>query len=261
MGHIRLGSLPRSRSWNEVVSFIEHGAAVEQVANATIRAAEAGFRQAGKDRGVVEAVWLLTRLPHAARACDLQSVLGPCGARVQHQPGLMSLAAAVNDALDCALANNRGRTDLGEMAQTAATETLVGVLAERTAGLFESPPGALLGELGRLATVRQFGHLARAFFGRLTFKCLDYFLSRALYDHVGEGHRFLTLARVEAFSAALETHCLEAAAYLQQFCGEWVSKTRWRHGDVSRDDARDLTHGAMAKLVKELKRGAGDRGR
>lgn len=43
MGHVRLGSLPRSRAWKEVVGLITAGADVSQIANATIRAADKAF--------------------------------------------------------------------------------------------------------------------------------------------------------------------------------------------------------------------------
>ena len=39
MGHIRLGQLPRTRKWRDVVELVAVGADVSQVANATIRAA------------------------------------------------------------------------------------------------------------------------------------------------------------------------------------------------------------------------------
>ena len=38
MGHIRLGNLPRTRKWQEVVGLIEGGAGTAQIANATITA-------------------------------------------------------------------------------------------------------------------------------------------------------------------------------------------------------------------------------
>jgi hypothetical protein len=256
MGHLRLHTLPRTRTWKQVVALIEHGAAVDQVARATIKAAERGLRRASKDRGVIETVWLLTRLPHAAKAGRLVDALGPLGTRVHDDPGLMSLAAAVNDALDASLANNRGRTDLGEMAQMAATEALIATLARKAETFFDPSPPDILRELAALHTVKQFGSFAKTFFGRLTFKCMDYFLSRVLYTHVGEGRRFLTLARLGGFMRALEIHCVEAARYVDRFSGEWLAKTHWENGAISRDDARDLAHGAIAKLLAELTQGA-----
>ena len=40
MGHIRLGDLPRTRKWQQVVALLEVGAGAAQLANATISAAE-----------------------------------------------------------------------------------------------------------------------------------------------------------------------------------------------------------------------------
>jgi hypothetical protein len=257
MGHVRLGELQRTRQWLEVVALIRQGAAAEQVAQAAIRAAEKGLGRAAKDPGVVETVWLFIHLPRAARADDFAAELRRLGVHAPGDCGVMGLAAAVSDAVDDRLANNRGRTDLGEMAQMAAAETLSGLLAERTRGLFDASPDDVRRELAGLVKDSQFGLFAKSFFARLTYKSLDYFLSRALALHVGEGRRFLTLARQAEFSRALETHCREAAVIVQQFSADWVGKTHYEHGEVTRGHVFDLIHGAMAKLIAELKAGSG----
>jgi hypothetical protein len=260
MGHVRLGTLQRTRRWSEVVALIEGGAQVHQVANATIRAAEAGLRRAPKDAGVVETVWLLMHLPVAARGTDFLGALRDSGMHVSGPTTLMGLVGAFADAVDDRLANNRGRTDLGEMVQMAALECIAGVVGEGARSLFETGPEEVRQSLARLFTVAHFGAFASRFFARLTSKCLDYFLSRALSDFVGEGHRFITLAQQAEFSQALETHCGEAAVIVQRFAGEWFSRENWRSGYISRDAVVRFTGGAMAKLIDELKEGAGGRG-
>jgi len=67
MGHTRLGSLPRSQAWGEVVGLIAAGADVETVARATINAADKAFSFVQDDCGYNHAVWLLTQLGLAAR--------------------------------------------------------------------------------------------------------------------------------------------------------------------------------------------------
>jgi hypothetical protein len=228
MGHIRLGTLPRTRDWDEVVALIGEKAAVPQVARAAIRAAEQGLRQASSDKGAVESVRLLVCLPYAAKTPCFEDALDDLGIRVPPEPGLMQLVSAFSDALDTCLPNNRGRTDLGEMAQMAAAETLVAILHERTRSFFDVLPADIHRELSKLYTPKQFGILAKSFFARLTFKCLDYFLSRTLSLQVGEGRRFLTLAAVADFTQALETHCREAAVIVERFSGQWVSKTMYQ---------------------------------
>ncbi len=255
MGHVHLGSLPQTRPWQRVVSLLAGGAHAEQVANATVRAAERILGRAYHDTGLVETLWFLFQLPRAARTEDFPDALRRCGVDVPSAPELMDLLAGLTAAIDARLPNNHGRTDLGEMAQMALVETFAAVVSRETHGLFGTSPDEVQGALARLATTRQYGHLGRQFFARLIFKFLDFYLSRALADHVGQGKRFVTLAQVAAFGQALETHCGEAAVVVEVFTGEWFSKHQWESGgNVTRKLVAAFAHGAMQKLIEELKR-------
>jgi hypothetical protein len=256
MGHIRLGALARTRKWQDVVGLIAGGAGTAQVAHAAITAAERGLELASKDKGLVETLWLLTQLPLAARTDDFSQALRECGLEISNAPGLIEVVGAVTEAIDARLPNNKGRTDLGEMAQMAAAETLSQTIGSRTQSFFGTTPEDVRGAFSSLATVKQFSLFAKDFFGRLVTKCLDFFLSRAMAAHIGEGQRFTTLAQQAEFSQALETHCREASHIVERFSGEWFSKTNWEQGGISRSDAAGFTHVAMQKLVAELKEGA-----
>src|SRR5262245_33501114 len=102
MGHVRTGPLPATRKWNHVVALLAGGAAADQVAAATLSAAERGLKSAADDPGVVETVWLLVRLPLAARAPDFPAALRACGLDARDAPGLLDLAAGFSDAVDAA---------------------------------------------------------------------------------------------------------------------------------------------------------------
>lgn len=259
MGHTRLGDLPRTRRWGEVVGLLACGAGTAQIANATITAAERGLNLAADDKALVETIWLLTQLPMAGRAKDLKGFVGSlrqAGLQVSNEPGVMEVVGALSDAIDARLSNNGGRTDLGEMAQMAASETLAKVLGSRTQSLFGTQPQDVQKALAGLATNKQFSKFTRLFFARITNRCLNYFLSRAVTRHVGEGHRFATLAQQSEFTKALEVHCREASRIVEDFSGGWFSKTNCEKGGISRDDARGFAHVAMRKLVDELKVGA-----
>lgn len=256
MGHVRLGSLPRTRKWDQVVGLIAGGAGTAQVANATISAAERALENGVKDKGLVETLWTLMQLPLAARAEDFQAAMRERGVSLSDAPSLPEIVAAVTEAIDAKLPNNRGRTDLGEMAQMAAAETLTDVIGSRTRGLFGTSPEDVQRELGKLATNKQFSVFAKDFFGRFTTKCLDYFVSRAVSEHLGEGRRFTTLAEQSEFSAALRMHCREASRIVEEFSGGWLSKANWEtKGNITRKDVAAFTSYAMTKLVSELKQG------
>jgi hypothetical protein len=256
MGHIRLGNLPRTRKWQQVVALIEGGAGTAQVANATIAAAEQGLNLAAEDKGLVETIWLLTQLPLAARGDDFGQALQSTGLDVSDSPGLMEVIGAFSDAIDKRLANNGGRTDLGEMAQMAASETMADIIGSRTQSLFGTTSDDVKNAFSKLATNKQFSIFARDFFSRLTNKCLDYFVSRATAHHVGEGRRFRTLAQQGEFTKALGTHSREASKIIEAFSGGWFSKTNWEKKGISRQDAAGFAHVAMKKIVAELKEGA-----
>lgn len=254
MGHVRLGPLPRTRRWVHVVALIRGGAAAAEVSTAAAHAAENWLSKAANDPTVVEAVWLLLRLPHAARADDFPAALARLGVAVPAPPGLVGLVGAVSAAIDAAAPPGR-RTDLGEMAQAAAAEALTGVVGPRLPALFGADPEDVQREVGRLATVKQFGILARDFFARLGHRVLDYFLSKATPAEVGDGKRFRTTAAHAAFAAALDTHCREAAAVLERYAGEWLSKHHYETGgDIPKSGAAAFTAYAMTKLSGELRR-------
>jgi hypothetical protein len=256
MGHVRLGNLPRTRKWQQVVALIEGGAGTAQIANATITAAEQGFKLAAEDKGLVETIWLLTQLTLAARADDFGQSLQSAGLDVSDSPGLMEVVGAFSDAIDKKLTNNGGRTDLGEMAQMAASETMTQIIGSRTQSLFGTTSDDVKDAFSKLATNKQFSIFARDFFSRLTNKCLDYFVSKAVSHHVGEGRRFRTLAQQGEFTKALGTHSREASKIIEEFSGGWFSKTNWEKKGISRQDAAGFTHVAMKKIVTELKEGA-----
>ena len=255
MGHVRLGNLPHTRKWEQVVALIEGGASASQIANATISAAEQGLNLASEDQGLVESLWLLTQLPVAARSGDFSAALQDAGLDVSDNPGLMEIVGAFSDAVDDCLSNNGDRSDLGEMAQMAATETISKTIGDRTQSLFGTTPEDVKIAFSKLATQKQFGVFTRDFFARLTTKVLNYYLSRALSNHVGEGERFTTLAQQSEFSNALDLHCREASRIVEQFSGEWFSKTNWEKKRIAREDAGGFTHVAMKKICSELKEG------
>jgi hypothetical protein len=255
VGHIRLGELPRSRKWDQVIDLIGAGGDVASIAAATFRAAEVGFEQAAKDEGLGRAAWLLTQLPLAARQPNYSERLAALGLKVSDAPDLPELIGSFSDAIDSHMRRTGGRTDFGEMAQLAAAETLASVLGSRTQTLFGSTPEDVRVELGTLATARRFADLARRFIASLTRRYLSFFLSRELPNHVGGRRRFANASEHAEFDKAFDLHCLQASLIVEDFAGGWFSKTNWERG-ITPADARSFIWVALKKVRSELRRGA-----
>ena len=109
MGHVRLGILPKSRKWNQVVNELRLGAEVEAVAASAADAAERALQAASDDPAFLHTFWLLTQLPLAARGPDFADDLRRLGVQVPEHPGLMDVVAAISDCVDCHAREQGGR--------------------------------------------------------------------------------------------------------------------------------------------------------
>ena len=254
MGHIRLGNLPRTRKFQQVVELLDSEAGTPQIAAATLDAAKHGLEQAARDPALVHSFWLLTQLPLCARAEDFVAALNNVGITVTSTPTLLELVGGFADAVDDHVRKTGGRTDLGEMAQMGAAESLASLLRERTTSMFGTTPDMVRNELAALATKKQFSTLARDFFGRLTERYLAYFLSRRTSS------QFRSVPDNREFREALSLHCRQASKIVEEFAGSWYSKANYEGGITPRK-AANFVHVALTKLRKELEKGAGDASR
>ncbi len=255
MGHTRLGVLPRTRKWIQVVDLIESEANVEEIASATMDAAKRGISESVFDQGLVYSFWLLTQIPLAAREEDFASALWDIGLSVPSKPELLEIVTAYTNAVDEYVSKRGVRSDVSEMAVMAAAECMTTLVSDRTKTLFDTSPEEVKSAFHEYSKTKQFGYLSKQFFARFVNRYLSYFLSHELSNHVGGDRRFSNIDSHKEFSDALELHCQEAAYIVQDFSGSWYSKTVYE-GGISRDKAANFLFVALKKLSTELAMGA-----
>ena len=252
MGHVRLGKLPTSREWRQVVALLKESADVPELAAAVAVAAEKELISARGDPVLGNTVWLLTQLPQAARSDRFEAELTALGFAPGSEHSLLSIVAGLSGAIDSQISGTAGRTDLGELARQAAAESLTSLVGSQMPGLFGADPQDLRIELSKFATRDRFARLAREFFSRLTNKTLDYYLSRVLANHVGPDRALPSLEDRSRFRAALELHCREASVIVEQFAGGWFSRATFQ-GRLTRDSAQNFSDYALKKIRDELR--------
>ncbi len=257
MGHILLGTLPVTRKWREVVGLVSGGAPPDLIAGASASAAEAALRHARDDPALLHSFWLLTQLPLAARTPDFLESLQALGLRIDRDPSLLEIVGALTEAIDRQTESAGGRTDLGEMAQLAAADSLATVVGSNLPSLFGPSADDVQLELGKFAARDRFAVLARDFFARLTERYLDYYLSRELSNHIGSTRRFISSDAHADFNDALSQYCREASRIVEAFAGGWYSKTNFE-GGITPEKAGAFVFVALRKVRQELrKRSAG----
>jgi hypothetical protein len=251
MGHVRLGILPNTRPWQRVVGHIADGASAAVVAAETSRAAVSGLKKARADKGLAQAVFLLSRCALAAREPDFATALGAIQITVPDEPSLFDLTAGFTQAIEkWHTVSVTPKTDLGEMAALAAVEALTKCVGERSTALF--PTGQEVHDATReFSTKLGFAALAHEFYTCLTRRFLLYHLGRELSLHVGENGRFADFEAHTDFVNDLDTHCRETALIVRNYAGEWYDKARFEQGITQQQAARFSAY-CLKKIQSEL---------
>lgn len=254
MGHVRLGTLPKTRAWKDVIELIANRADVASIADATMKAADKAFQAIQSDTGFSETVDLMTQLASAARQEDPREYLESLGIRLSDQTSLAELAVVLTKALDQRVARNRTRSDFGELAHGALVGAVIEHMSERFGSMFAPTSEEVHAALGELGKKTEFGRLSRTFFAKLTNTSIDYFLSKTVGAQIGETQRFATTNQVAQFRQALELHCAEASEIVERFSGDWFSKHHFlSEGQISGERTEGFGWYAMQKMRDELK--------
>jgi hypothetical protein len=270
MGHIRLGTIPKSQPWQAVVNAVakEHiagsggppdldagipGDGVDTIALAatTLDAAATALQAAINDDGLRFTVYLLTQLSLAARSDNWLSALDDSGIHLRNDSSLFDLTSAFQESVDRYVSARGIQSDFSELAQKAAGEVLCDLAADRSQTLFGNTGEELRHAIRPLSTKTGFGQLGQHFFGRFLAYFLNFYISRISAAQIGS-QSIPSLGAISKLDRTLAEHCYQSAAILRDFAGEWYSKTNFEPGI-------DLAHTggfvavAVAKLQAELK--------
>ncbi|BAZ29295.1 hypothetical protein NIES4074_17370 [Cylindrospermum sp. NIES-4074] len=268
MGHTRLGSIPKTRKWKNIVSLItgddstnssSQKMLVEQVgyiAHKTLDAAAVGLEKAVNDQGLQYTFYLLTQLALSARQSEWQVHLENIGINLSEDAVVFDLTAEVQNAIDDYLSTNAFSTDISEMAQQAIGEAITTLAGPEQLTLFGSSRDELQTVIRKLSTKKGFAELGQTFFGRFMARFLNFYLSRVTAAQLDENklHQIGDLSR---FNEVLQRHCEQSALIVRDFCGQWYSKTEFQEG-INLDNTSNFMAVALKKLQAELERQRGD---
>jgi hypothetical protein len=258
MGHIRLGTLQQSKKWRHVIGLLDYGADVESIAEAASKASETDLKRATDDPFFQYVTQLLVRLPLIARGPRFEAELADLGIAADALSSVTGLLSGLNEALSQQAFEQGRSSDAGELARAALLESLSVQLRDKLPTLFDPTPQEVRRALASFAGGQAFSVLARDFFARLTYRSLDYYLSREFANHTGAGKRFAQDADRIAFEGALRQHTFEASKIVESFAGGWYGKTVWKEQNLSQDKINDFTRYAFTKLRSELGRRRAD---
>lgn len=253
MGHIHLGTLPRTRLWQEVVSLLQNGASVDVVAAVSAHAAETSLLNASHDPVFVEAVRLLVNIPLAGRQADFGGALRHLELPVGSTPSLVEVVSAVTRRLDMIGRELPDRSDFSDLSMRAVSRALTDCIGDDLPSLFGASSEDVRQSFRKFSRDTGMAMLCRAYFATLVGSALSYWLDRTLNSQIGADKRFAHVADRAEFDLTMRVYVWEATRIIKEFSAGWVGKTSRQHGGIAASDARIFGHVCLKKVVEELR--------
>ena len=255
MGHVRLGHLAASRDWRSIVGYLAGGdVSVAELADAVAAASDKSLMKAIQDPALIEAVWLLMKIPHGARSENVAEALKSLGISVSTNPTITEVVAGFDAAVEAVQRRGGDRvTDLGEMARQAGIAALYGVVQDRLPALWTPTREDERTTLASLDSPDRFGELSQRFFSRLVEHNIQYFLDREMPKHIGSDKLNHSIGDMVMFDGAIRRHCEETTVIMRAYARDWLGNHGFHQGkDLSRKDAYNFSHTAFEKIRSEL---------
>lgn len=259
MGHERIGHLPKTHRWRELVQQVAglytSDVDVPTIASETIQNVRSRLRAIQDDDGVRAAFQFLVILSVASRSEDPEHALTAVGVHIPHSLTPLGLGKS----LDEWLSSREGSNEYRQIAQGAAVDAIVGWHDQNKttqAKLFE-PINNPYEIWRRAATGAGFCELSRLFFAKFTERYLNYFLEReasAALPSIEKRERFRS--QIEEHVEKISQHAFETSKITQSFSAGWFNKNALE-GMPNESSIANFLYVAFGKLRDELQRGGG----
>ncbi len=256
MGHLRLGRLPKTRRWRDVVELLDvEPANVAAISAATLHASERRLRALAEDPSLSYGFWLLARITWAARRSDFIGELNSLGIDVGDDTTNLTFISTVSDHLRKRFAREIASGPFSELTSLAVRRTLMDCIGSSGKTLFGTSIDDLRGALRSQSRQVQFGLLAQRFFGDVLARTLAYYVDRE------SGSRLVALTDASALIAnrelmsSIDVHARQSAAIVRDFAGGWYSKHNWKtQGRITQGETHRFVAYALRKLRSEVGR-------
>lgn len=252
MGHIRLGRLPKRRSWNQVCELLSSSSSdTKGIAVSLSKAARNGLMQDENQRGLFSTLRYLIKLVHASTTNDFNNALKDIGIHVDPQESGMIALGHILEAIRANFHKAEGSSYLDNIATTSFQETLTKTVQQHAQTLFGCSLEDVKSAFRKYSTKNKFGEIARLFFSAYLTRTFQSLIDRAISEYVGKGRNFNDANTVLEFQNALKTYCWDVSKIVEDFSGGWYSKHQWE-GTLSDDEIKRFSSYSLKKLLSEI---------
>lgn len=255
MGHERVGALPHTKRWLDVVDSIAAAADVDGdvrgLANSTLKNVRSRLLAIHGDAGVVAAFQFLLGLALSASPRVDNDSLGQLAVDLESNPSPLKLASFLSQYVE----DHRQSVEYAEIARKAAVDAISQWTEQETRQLSFTGQHEQATEVwGRASDGRGFCEVSRLFFAKFVERYLNYFLGREASSHVyGTEARERLADRIQAHVDGVSHHAFETARITQSFAAGWFNNHA-RDRVPTTDEVSGFLAISIGKLHEELLR-------
>jgi hypothetical protein len=227
MGHERIGYLPKTQKWTNIVDKIKvfntDNDNISDIASNTTKNVRIRFKNIEQDGGVIAAFKYLVLLTYASKLSNPEKFLKTEGINLPHAFNIFDLTKSVQDFV--------AKSEKSKEYSTFAVQSMNDTISEwsrnqsvqqilsfdKTQNNFDIWQKAATGD--------GFCELSRTFFAKFTGRYLKYFLEREASSKIQSlSNRQLFIKKLEGHVAEISKHAFETAKIAQSFAAGWYNK-------------------------------------
>ncbi|MDQ8051891.1 MAG: hypothetical protein REI78_02645 [Pedobacter sp.] len=227
MGHERIGTLPKSERWKNIVSSVGDYSAeqdnIADIAAKTTKNVRSRFRDINNEGSVLAAFKFIITLSHCARLKDPLEKLANENIILPKNFSLYDLAYCIQEYVE----ENAGSREYTSFATQSIIETISEWARDHHTGqqnLFDTNDQSI--EVWQAASDGAgFCELSRLFFSKFTERYLKYFLEREAAANIRNLHdRTQFNKNLESHVDRISRHAFETSKITQSFAAGWFNK-------------------------------------
>lgn len=256
MGHERIGFLPKTSHWRDIVSALpeikNNPEATVEIANRVLDLVNSRYSSIYTDLGVQAAFGFLISLVSSHNA-DSKSDLVP-EVKISSDTSIFELANQANRWID----KNIDSVEYGEIAKRVCGEVIAKWQNEHAlqTNLLSASRSEPTTDIWNSAyRGDKFSEISRLFFSRFTNRYLNYFLERETASGMSIKDKSDLISNLEFSLNQISTHAFETSKITQSFAAGWFNKNV-KGKDVESKSIQNFLKVAFSKMREELRREA-----
>lgn len=254
MGHKRLGVLPKSKKWRDIVGAVEACASgkipVEEVAKRTLSKVKNLYQELEKDPSVKASLSFLVELSYAFKTPNPGRYLVENGILPTDNLSLISIAHAVNYYKEESFYSKEYQS-IAKQATIDALNNWYRSNLDHGVSLFSEgvkPENVF----AKAADGGGFSEISRLFFAKFTERYLKYFLEREAAPSIKDINTINNFSRaIEEYTDEISKHAYQTSLITQSYAAGWYNKHS-KENKPSGKDINKLIRNTFKKMRSEI---------